>query len=323
MHYYTFNIGDYVNNTKHLDLMEDLAYRRLLDHYYDTEKPLNLDLKRLSRLICMPHEQEIVKNVLDEFFEKTDLGYVQKRVQLEIEKYHSKAYTARANGQKGGRPKKTQKKPNPNPEKTHWVNLANPDLTQSKPDSNPEKSGSKANQETITKKHKTTNNNQETQNNNQETQNKNQEITNTSTSHEVDMCVNQNQTQQVFQYWVDVMNKSTRTKLDKKRESKIKQALKQGYTVDQLKNAVMGCTASDYHMGVNDQNKLYNDLVTILRDSPAIDSHIERFEQKTNQSNAMPSNDPFGLTDNLNAVAQRYAPKQTNQGERYDAHDLG
>ena len=37
MHYFQFNIGDYASHTRHLTLMEDLAYRRLLDLYYMRE----------------------------------------------------------------------------------------------------------------------------------------------------------------------------------------------------------------------------------------------------------------------------------------------
>ncbi|NDH69342.1 MAG: DUF1376 domain-containing protein, partial [Gammaproteobacteria bacterium] len=33
MHYYQFHIGDYKSHTHHLSLLEDLAYRRLLDFY--------------------------------------------------------------------------------------------------------------------------------------------------------------------------------------------------------------------------------------------------------------------------------------------------
>ena len=41
MNYYPFHIGDYASHTRHLTLMEDLAYRRLLDLYYLHERPLN------------------------------------------------------------------------------------------------------------------------------------------------------------------------------------------------------------------------------------------------------------------------------------------
>lgn len=151
MHYYQFNIGDYAAHTRHLSLLEDLAYRRLLDLYYSSEKPLIKDVKKLARLLTMSgHEAEITQ-VLEDFFSLSDDGYIQNRVNEEIAKYHSKADSARANGKKGGRPKK----PKANPEETDGVNSANPEET-----------GSKAKQETITTKQEQLNNNKETSNNN-------------------------------------------------------------------------------------------------------------------------------------------------------------
>ena len=41
MHYFQFNIGDYASHTSRLTLLEDLAYRRMLDLYYLNEQPLN------------------------------------------------------------------------------------------------------------------------------------------------------------------------------------------------------------------------------------------------------------------------------------------
>ena len=40
MHYYSFHIGDYMSHTRHLSLIEDLAFRRLLDFYYLHEQPI-------------------------------------------------------------------------------------------------------------------------------------------------------------------------------------------------------------------------------------------------------------------------------------------
>ena len=51
MHYYQFNIGDYAKATRHLTNDEDLAYRRLIELYYDTEKPLIKDIQKFWILI--------------------------------------------------------------------------------------------------------------------------------------------------------------------------------------------------------------------------------------------------------------------------------
>jgi uncharacterized protein YdaU (DUF1376 family) len=125
MHYYQFNIGDYAKSTKHLTLLEDLAYRRLLDIYYDTEKPLISNVKQLARIAGMSEYIDEINNVLSDFFTETEEGFTQKKTACEIEAYQAKAGTARVNGKLGGRPKKTQTEP----KETQSVNSANPDET--------------------------------------------------------------------------------------------------------------------------------------------------------------------------------------------------
>jgi uncharacterized protein YdaU (DUF1376 family) len=133
MHYYQFNIGDYAKSTKHLTLLEDLAYRRLLDIYYDTEKPLISNVKQLARIAGMSEYIDEITNVLSDFFTETEEGFTQKKTACEIEAYRAKAGTARVNGKLGGRPKKTQTEPT----KTQSVNSANPDETGLKPNYKP------------------------------------------------------------------------------------------------------------------------------------------------------------------------------------------
>ena len=116
MHYFQFNIGDYIKNTIHLSLLEDLAYRRLLDHYYDSEKPIPNDIPLVSRKMRL--DPEVIQSVLNEFFTLTPEGYRNHRADLEIASYHEYMAKQKANGSKGGRPKKTQTKPTANPSQT-------------------------------------------------------------------------------------------------------------------------------------------------------------------------------------------------------------
>jgi uncharacterized protein YdaU (DUF1376 family) len=90
MHYYQFNIGDYLSHTKHLDLMEDLAYRRLLDLYYLHERPLNSGIASVARQIGMRDQETEVKTVLEEFFNLSDDGWINHRADKEIKHFHSK-----------------------------------------------------------------------------------------------------------------------------------------------------------------------------------------------------------------------------------------
>jgi uncharacterized protein YdaU (DUF1376 family) len=90
MHYYQFNIGDYASHTRHLTLLEDLAYRRLLDAYYLQERPLNAGVTSVARQINMRDHETEVKAVLEEFFELTDDGWVSRRADREIEHFQAK-----------------------------------------------------------------------------------------------------------------------------------------------------------------------------------------------------------------------------------------
>jgi uncharacterized protein YdaU (DUF1376 family) len=117
--WYKFHLGDYITHTTHLSDAEDLAYRRLLDLYYMSERPIPLDTNLVSRKIRL--DLDITESVLNEFFEKTPDGYRNSRCDAEVEKYQQRVETNRSLGLRGGRPKKTESvsesKPNDNPKK--------------------------------------------------------------------------------------------------------------------------------------------------------------------------------------------------------------
>jgi len=117
--WYKFHLGDYITHTTHLSDAEDLAYRRLLDLYYMSERPIPLDTNLVSRKIRL--DLDITESVLNEFFEKTPDGYRNSRCDAEVEKYQQRVETNRSLGLRGGRPKKTESvsesKTNDNPKK--------------------------------------------------------------------------------------------------------------------------------------------------------------------------------------------------------------
>jgi len=90
MHYYQFNIGDYVSHTRHLSPIEDIAYRRLLDAYYLSERPLNSGVAVVARQIGLRDYEQEVSIVLDEFFKLTENGWISSRADKEIAHFHSK-----------------------------------------------------------------------------------------------------------------------------------------------------------------------------------------------------------------------------------------
>jgi uncharacterized protein YdaU (DUF1376 family) len=117
--WYKFHLGDYITHTTHLSDAEDLAYRRLLDLYYISEKQIPLNAELVSRKIRI--DLDITESVLGEFFERTETGYFNHRCDAEIAKYQAQCNTNREVGKRGGRPKKTQSdtesEPTVNPKK--------------------------------------------------------------------------------------------------------------------------------------------------------------------------------------------------------------
>lgn len=116
VHYYKFHIGDFIRATHYLSNEEDLAYRRLLDMYYETEHPIPLETQLVSRRLRIGIEA--LEFVLSEFFERTELGWTNRRADLEIREYHALQERNRENGKSGGRPKKTQPVSARNPDET-------------------------------------------------------------------------------------------------------------------------------------------------------------------------------------------------------------
>lgn len=103
MHYYQFSIGDYRAATAHLSNDEDLAYRRLLDMYYDTEQKIPLDTQWVSRRLRV--DSHVVRDVLNDMFVQHEDGWYHARCADVIEQYHAMAEKNRANGRLGGRKK--------------------------------------------------------------------------------------------------------------------------------------------------------------------------------------------------------------------------
>lgn len=110
MHYYKFNIADYRKDTGHLSTLEHGIYRQLIDWYYLDEKPIPAETQTVTRRLRLGSDDELqsLKNVLNDFFYEAKAGWVHKRIDVDIKDYHEQAEKNKANGKRGGRPKKTQ-----------------------------------------------------------------------------------------------------------------------------------------------------------------------------------------------------------------------
>lgn len=98
MNYYEHHLGDYLRDTAHLSMVEDAAYRRLLDAYYIRERPLPVDPRECSKLAraSTKIERDAVSYVLREFFDLQDDGHHQSRADTEIAHFQMKSQKAKA-----------------------------------------------------------------------------------------------------------------------------------------------------------------------------------------------------------------------------------
>jgi uncharacterized protein YdaU (DUF1376 family) len=100
MHHYPFHVGDYASHTQHLDELEDLAYRRMLDFIYLNETNLPESVDEIARLIRMRTHSERIATVLREFFTLENGEWINKRASLEIVKYQAKSDKAKESASK-------------------------------------------------------------------------------------------------------------------------------------------------------------------------------------------------------------------------------
>jgi len=88
------------------------------------------------------------------------------------------------------------------------------------------------------------------------------------------------ETEEIFAFWKTTMSLNGSTLLTPKRKQKIKQRLAEGYTIERIKNAIVGCSLSPFHNGQNDTRTKYNDIELICRSG----EKVEFFEQKATEA---------------------------------------
>lgn len=89
MKHYPHHISDFNNATRHLNRTERSLYRDLIELYYETEKPLPIEVVEVARRIVANELSTDVERMLNEFFIKTPQGWYHVRCDEEISKYKS------------------------------------------------------------------------------------------------------------------------------------------------------------------------------------------------------------------------------------------
>ena len=234
MKFYPHHISDYRSATAYLSNEEDICYRRMLDLYYDTEQPLQDDPRLLSRLTKVSNS--VVEDILKEFFILIDGKWHNSRADKEILDWYRRSDSARAKADKRWQVKRENAASIQSPCNGNATAL-------------PQVCCDDATQYPIPN-----------------TKSKPKVKTNVTLKRDDSVL-------QVFDHWKSSLGHD-RAKLDQKRNEQIKSALALGYSVEDLCNAITGCSKSPFHMGDNANGQRYDSLALILRDAEKIDQFL-------------------------------------------------
>jgi len=121
--YMQLYVADYLADTIHLDALESGAYLHLLFNYWQTEKPLPDNDKRLARIAkCTDEEWSGMRDTILEFFAIVDGCWVHGRVEADLEFVFAKSVKASKAGKKSAEKRqrlpKTTNKRSTKPEQT-------------------------------------------------------------------------------------------------------------------------------------------------------------------------------------------------------------
>ena len=96
--------------------------------------------------------------------------------------------------------------------------------------------------------------------------------------------ISEEQILEVFEFWQLTFKGRSLAVLDHFRKVLIGSAIYH-YGLDGAKNAITGCTMSDFHMGRNKQNKKYTGIEHIFRDNARIEAMLFKLPQDDNDKN--------------------------------------
>ena len=88
--------------------------------------------------------------------------------------------------------------------------------------------------------------------------------------------------QELFEFWIQACRPTARRRplLDTKRRTRLGAAI-HDYGMEACRDAITGCTMSDFHMGRNKTNKKYDDVELIFRDAKHVEQFLDLFDKNS------------------------------------------
>ena len=246
MNFFKFFIGDYQRDTMRLTLLEDGAYSRLLREYYATEQPLPADLDEccLAARAFSAEERAAVEKVLDRYFTRDGDVLRNSRADREIGEYHALCEDRAEAGRRGAEARwaKDGKRM-----ANAWQTHGNCHRQKSEPE--PESKSRELEDPPLS-----------------------------SSRTETALVLQPTEsratpTRRIFDHWRSVFQ-HPKARLDDKRRTCIQRALKDGYSEDQLIDAISGAAKTPHNCGFNEQGQVYDAITLILRNADQIDRFI-------------------------------------------------
>jgi hypothetical protein len=116
------------------------------------------------------------------------------------------------------------------------------------------------------------------------------------------------QVEDIFDYWKSILA-HPKSKLDSKRIDLIKKSLKLGYSSEDLKSAIRGCSKTPHNMGDNDRGEKYDSLNLIFRSADQID----RFMRNDHRPPSPTSSADKRFNQNMQAAREAMAETEDQQ----------
>lgn len=90
--------------------------------------------------------------------------------------------------------------------------------------------------------------------------------------------------QELFDFWIQACRPTARRRplLDSKRRTRLGAAI-HDYGIETCRDAITGCTMSDFHMGRNKTNKKYDDVELIFRDAKHVEQFLDLFDKNSGE----------------------------------------
>jgi hypothetical protein len=102
---------------------------------------------------------------------------------------------------------------------------------------------------------------------------------------------------EIFEFWCITMDKK-KSAFSPTRKKKVLDRIKEGYTIEEIKTAILNCSTTPHNMGNNENSKEYNDLELICR-SP------EKLEQFRDNPGSMKKQSKHSVITNSNIEAAK------------------